>query len=241
MSAAPNNVVAAAIPSASAFTQTAKSSTANAGAIDANLVFNIDVFLLAFVGLFFLLSLPRAAIRFSHSSEWFNGHFLRYVDIERIQRTRPKSVPRLRLPSMAYMSPTSSTWLQQKFESEKSPDLKRNGSSSSQAKLLRNTSTASSRRRLATLDLPTHMPNWTTMLPTAIVDHSYFSASRTYVWRHVDSDCVLHHYGLRRPVELQPVFGSVEDRLCCHQSDPCRDDSRGKEQCAGVAIGCRIH
>jgi ferric-chelate reductase len=127
-----------------------------------NFVWHINIFLLAFAAVFFVLSLPRAFIRFSHRREWWDGHFLRYVDIDHILRTRPKSVPRIRMPSMAFVSPTSSSWLNQ---SEKTPDLYRNGSQSSRKVLLRSDTTASDRRRKAIMDLPTHMANWTTRLP----------------------------------------------------------------------------
>ncbi|KAI0339262.1 hypothetical protein BDW22DRAFT_613990 [Trametopsis cervina] len=154
----------AAIPSLATLNSTVKAS-APAAFNNLSFVFHIDVFLLAFAAVFFVLSLPRAFVRFSHRREWWDGHFLRYVDIDHIIRTRPKSVPRLRLPSMAFMSPTSSSWLQQGYDSEKHADLKRNGSQSSQAHLMRSDTTASTRRRKAMLDLPAHMSNWTTRLP----------------------------------------------------------------------------
>ena len=156
----PNIVVDAAIPSKSAI-----SSAAQQAHVDTfnhlSFVWHIDIFLLAFAAVFFLISLPRAFVRFSHRREWWDGHFLRYVDIDHIIRTRPKSVPRLRIPSMALISPTSGTWL----NSEKEADLQRNGSQSSQAHLMRNNTTASDRRRRAMMDLPVHMANWTTRLP----------------------------------------------------------------------------
>ncbi|KAI0084940.1 incomplete iron reductase [Irpex rosettiformis] len=156
----PSIVIEAAIPSKSAISAAAQQSEVDT--FDhPSFVWHIDIFLLAFVGVFFIISLPRAFIRFSHRREWWDGHFLRYVDIEQIIRMRPKSVPRLRLPSMAFVSPNSTTWL----DSEKQPDLQRNGSSSSQAQLMRNNTTASDRRRRAMTDLPSHMANWTTRLP----------------------------------------------------------------------------
>lgn len=77
-------IVAATIPSAAPHT----SATPSAPAFNnANLVFNVDIFLLAFVCLFLLLALPRAVIRFSHSSEWFDGQLLHYVTV------KPRHVP----------------------------------------------------------------------------------------------------------------------------------------------------
>ncbi|KAI0695248.1 hypothetical protein BC835DRAFT_1415000 [Cytidiella melzeri] len=155
-----SGLVAAAIPSMSSVSSATKQSTASSFN-NVSFVWHIDLFLLAFVAVFFLLSLPRAIVRFSHRREWWDGHFLRYVDIDHIIRTRPKSVPRLRLPSIAFVSPTSASWVHQ---SEK-PDLHRNGSQSSQAHLVRSDTAASGRRRKAMMDLPAHMANWTTRLP----------------------------------------------------------------------------
>lgn len=176
----PSPVVAAAIPSVSALQSAAHSSSA--GFNHANLVFNVDVFLLAFLALFVLLSLPRAAIRFSHRSEWFSGLFLRYVE------PRPSRPPtfyaladELDLPTAAHVSPKSSKWPQNEDESEDghaNGALSRNVSTSSHAHLLRNNTTSttasraqliraqSRRNRLKKLDLPVHMPSWTTMLPS---------------------------------------------------------------------------
>ena len=103
-------VVAAAIPSVSAIQSAAKSSAA--GFNHANLVFNVDIFLLAFLAFFFLLSLPRAAIRFSHKSEWFAGVYLRWAE------PRPWRPPtfyqladELDIPTAAYVSPSPSPFL----------------------------------------------------------------------------------------------------------------------------------
>ena len=174
-------IVAAAVPSVSTIQSAAKSSTA---AFDhANLVFNVDVFLLAFLALFFLLSLPRAAIRFSHRSEWFAGFYLRWVE-PKPQRppTFYQLADELDLPTAAYVSPSKpSQWPQNDNEdgSEEGHKaaLSRNASSSSQAHLLRNTTKSSAHttraqlvraqsRRNRKLNLPVHMPNWTTMLPS---------------------------------------------------------------------------
>lgn len=174
-------VVAAAIPSVSALQTAAHSSSS--GFNHANLVFNVNIFLLAFLAFFFLLSLPRAAIRFSHRSEWFSGLLLRYTE------PRPFRPPtffaltdELDIPSAAYVSPTkSSKWPQNEDGSEDGhadAGLSRHVSTSSHVHLLRNNTTSttasraqliraqSRRNRLKKLDLPVHMPSWTTMLPS---------------------------------------------------------------------------
>lgn len=172
-------VVAAAIPSISTMKAAAQSSSA--GFDHANLVFNVDLFLLAFLALFFLLSLPRAFIRFSHRSEWFAGVCLRYVEPK---RWRPPTffalADEIDIPTSAYVSPTkSSPWPKnddQTDDGHAKGVLSRNGSTSSHVHLLRNntTSTNASRaqlvraksRRNRKLNLPVHMPSWTTMLPS---------------------------------------------------------------------------
>ncbi|KAI0699751.1 iron reductase [Cerioporus squamosus] len=40
------------------------------------LVFDVDMFLLAGLAVFFLVLLPRAVVRFTHKREWIDGHFL---------------------------------------------------------------------------------------------------------------------------------------------------------------------
>ncbi|PSR76381.1 hypothetical protein PHLCEN_2v8477 [Hermanssonia centrifuga] len=169
-------VVAAAIPSVSTLKSAAQTSTA--GFDNANLVFNVDLFLVAFVALFFLLSLPRAVVRYTHSSEWFDGQLLRYVTLSKSRRShRPETLPAPLTAAHTHTSrtptPTSTDWLN---DSEKYMDnggytsashavLNRSGSGSSQAHLLRNYSSSSGRARRAHLNLQSHMPNWTTMLP----------------------------------------------------------------------------
>lgn len=47
------------------------------------LVFHIDIFLLALAGVFALFALPRAIARFSRAAEWRHGHILRAIPLER--------------------------------------------------------------------------------------------------------------------------------------------------------------
>lgn len=51
-----------------------------------SLVYHVILFILAFIGLFALLRLPRALARFSKSSEWSTGHFLWHTSY---RRSRP--------------------------------------------------------------------------------------------------------------------------------------------------------
>lgn len=55
------------------------------------LVFHIDIFLLALAGVFALFALPRAIARFSRAAEWRHGHILRAIPLE---RRAPKPVMR---------------------------------------------------------------------------------------------------------------------------------------------------
>lgn len=173
-------IVAAAIPSMTALQSAAHASSA--GFDHANLVFNVDLFLLAFLAFFALLSLPRAVFRFSHRSEWFAGLWLRHVEPK---PWRPPTFYALTddidLPTTAYISPTkTSKWPRNEEESEDGHDkgdLSRNASTSSRAHLIRNNTTSTAHtaraqliransRRNRKLDLPVHMPSWTTMLPS---------------------------------------------------------------------------
>ncbi|KAF8154708.1 hypothetical protein B0H34DRAFT_717545 [Crassisporium funariophilum] len=59
------------------------SSAATVGGIannvdDASLVYHVNLVFVAIIGLFVVVRLPRAIALFGTSSEWFNGHFLRY-------------------------------------------------------------------------------------------------------------------------------------------------------------------
>ncbi len=147
-----------------------------------NLVFNVDVFILCVVAFLVLLSLPRAAIRFTHISEWSAGHLLRSVAIHVPKGMKRHSTHAAITPlSPAHISPTSPQSSANPFNdgrSEKSitdddhmgpnsrSNLIRNQSqSSAHANLLRNTSTSSGRVRRPYHNPPAHMPGWSSMVP----------------------------------------------------------------------------
>lgn len=158
-----------------------------------NLILNVDVFILCITGLFILLSLPRAVVRFIHPEEWSNGHWLRYVYVHTAMRSSSAPIAPL---APAHLPLTSKTQMQTAdnlldARSEKSfnmsdddhdphgANLYRNASSSSAHALLsrnassssghgllsRNVSTASGRVRRRRETLPAHMPAWSSMIP----------------------------------------------------------------------------
>jgi ferric-chelate reductase len=71
-------------------------------AYTSKLVFRIDVFLIASISFFVLITLPRAFVHFSRASEWTQGNLLRTVDIDRIRLRRP-----LVLNEWYHLSPTA--------------------------------------------------------------------------------------------------------------------------------------
>ena len=149
-----------------------------------NLVFNVDVFILCVVAFLVLLALPRAAIRFTHPSQWTAGHFLRSVAIHVPKGIRrhtaensltPVSPAHVSSATPHHRSPNLSDGRSEKsfnmtedehLGSNSHSNLIRNQSqSSAHANLLRNTSTASGRVRRPYHDPPVHMPGWSSMLP----------------------------------------------------------------------------
>lgn len=46
------------------------------------LVYDVDMFLLAGLAVFFLVLLPRAIVRFTHKREWTDGHFIHSVHLK---------------------------------------------------------------------------------------------------------------------------------------------------------------
>ncbi|KAI0794897.1 hypothetical protein C8Q75DRAFT_803744 [Abortiporus biennis] len=139
-----------------------------------DLVYNVDVFLLCVLALFFLLTVPKIVIRFTQASEWTAGHFLHYITPQSGPLSAPSNRRELTRPAAALQrSPTGRTFDSEKnIEDDDDPfrdpavNLYRNKSSASaRANLLRNTSSASGRVRRPYENAPAHMPSWTTMLP----------------------------------------------------------------------------
>ncbi|CDO76408.1 hypothetical protein BN946_scf184937.g22 [Trametes cinnabarina] len=151
-------------------TASAQSHTTTHAVNHAELVFNVDVFLLCAAALFVLLLLPRAAIRFTHKREWVDGHLLRSTTLE-----APVSVVRRPSKRDAVVAPVQPAHIpvpkasyppQEYDDSEKwADDTDASHTYVSHADLIRKASTASGRERRRQ-NVPTHMPGWSTMLPT---------------------------------------------------------------------------
>ncbi|KAI0328757.1 iron reductase [Cubamyces sp. BRFM 1775] len=139
---------------------------------DAELVLNVDIFLLCALAIFVLLLLPRAAIRFTHKREWVDGHFLRSTVIQ-----TPVSVVRKPSKRDAVIAPVdpahipvpkqAPTYAAYEFDDTEKWANTTDASHTfaSHADLIRKASTASGRERRRQ-NVPTHMPGWSTMLPT---------------------------------------------------------------------------
>ncbi|KAI9057357.1 incomplete iron reductase [Trametes sanguinea] len=136
----------------------------------AELVFNVDIFLLCAAALFVLLLLPRAAIRFTHKREWVDGHLLRSTTVE-----APVSVVRRPSKRDAVVAPVhpahipvpKASYPPREYDDSEKWDETTDASHTyvSHAELIRKASTASGRERRRR-NVPTHMPGWSTMLPT---------------------------------------------------------------------------
>lgn len=145
-----------------------------------NLVFNVDVLLLCILSLFVLFALPRSVVRFTHLSQWSEGHLLRWVNVRvRSHRVFPlltdhhiSSLQPAHLtsksPALIPEDPFSDVYQEKGSDDGHSYSshihLFRSLSSASQNHLTRNVSsvsTISGRPRR----LPTHMASWSTMLP----------------------------------------------------------------------------
>ncbi|KAI0354067.1 incomplete iron reductase [Trametes cingulata] len=134
------------------------------------LVWNVDIFLLCAVALFVLMLLPRAAIRFTHKREWVDGHLLHSATVD-----APASVVRRPSKRDAVIAPVSSAHIpvpKAGYPAYELEDTEKWASTTdashtyaSHADLLRKASTASGRERRRQ-NVPTHMPGWSTMLPT---------------------------------------------------------------------------
>ncbi|RPD56546.1 incomplete iron reductase [Lentinus tigrinus ALCF2SS1-7] len=148
-----------------------------AGISDSDLVFDIDLVLLGCVAVFFLLLLPRAAVRFTHKREWIDGHFLRSVYLEgptapaRVLRRPSEKRPNVISPvSPVYLAPSSNNTDGSSYEHHQYYTEEWGGTTDvshtyvSHADLLRKGSTASGRERRRQ-NAPTHMPGVSTMFP----------------------------------------------------------------------------
>lgn len=68
---------------------------------DPRLLYHTDLLLLSIVGLFFIVRLPRIIALFGTTSEWFDGHILRYIPyrpstrvVQSTHRSRPPPSPK---------------------------------------------------------------------------------------------------------------------------------------------------
>ena len=176
---AATNSSAGATGSAGSSAGAAKPATAAAGFNNSELLFNIDVLLLCILGLFFLLLLPRAAIRFTHKREWIDGHFLRSIYLpgqpaaryparrqDVIAPVAPAYVLDVKgapAPEPAYSYDDHETSYQHGVWGGATTD--ESHTYATHADILRKPSTASGRERRRQ-NVPTYMPGWSTMLPT---------------------------------------------------------------------------
>lgn len=136
------------------------------------LVHNADLVLLVLAILFFLFALPKAVSRFTHRPEWWQGFFVHSAEVE----TAPMSSEPAFIvapPSKAYM-PNRDVYTEKNYDGSDDGHapwgdngyLQRNKSSgSAHADLLRNTSTSSGRARRVDVNLPTHTPGWSSLVP----------------------------------------------------------------------------
>ncbi|OJA16573.1 hypothetical protein AZE42_03834 [Rhizopogon vesiculosus] len=69
-----------------------------------DLAFHIDIFLIAFAGVFALFALPRAVARFSRVAEWRQGHILRAIPLE---RRAPRPPVMRSVQSLAFGAPAA--------------------------------------------------------------------------------------------------------------------------------------
>ncbi|KZT12697.1 incomplete iron reductase [Laetiporus sulphureus 93-53] len=112
------------------------------------LLFNINVALLCFAGLFVLLALPRAIARFLHSSEWFQGCFFHSVKFPASSRF---------LRTIKLDTNVSSA--------EKLAELRAIESTSSFSHYTHDGPAVSAVKVTMTDRMPAHMPGWTSMFP----------------------------------------------------------------------------
>ncbi|KAH9855485.1 iron reductase [Lenzites betulinus] len=141
-----------------------------APAVDnADLVFNVDLFLICTFGLFVLMLLPRATVRYTHKREWVNGHFLHSVRLHNVSSIirRPSKRDALLSPFPAAHFPVHKKTEPYEFDDKEKWAATTDASHTyaSHSELVRSPSTASGRERRRQ-NVPTHMPGWSTILPT---------------------------------------------------------------------------
>ncbi|KAG1742968.1 hypothetical protein EDD22DRAFT_920424 [Suillus occidentalis] len=116
-------------------------------AVDAfQLVFHVNIFLLALAGVFALFTLPRAVARFSRAAEWRYGHILRAIPL---QRRTPKP------PMRSIQSPSSSSPAADNLTSDESHTFH------SEAHLIRHPAA-----KEEGWSLPPHICAWSSRIPT---------------------------------------------------------------------------
>lgn len=124
-----------------------QSAPSTSPAVDAfQLVFHIDVFLLALAGVFALFALPRAVARFSRAAEWRHGHILRAIPLE---RRAPKP------PMRSVQPPTSGPSAADNLTSDESHTFH------SEAHLIRHPAA-----KEEGWSLPPHVCAWSSRVPT---------------------------------------------------------------------------
>ncbi|KAG2040684.1 ferric reductase like transmembrane component-domain-containing protein [Suillus americanus] len=127
-----------------AATQSAASTSVTVNAFQ--LVFHIDVFLLALSAVFAVFALPRAVARFSRAAEWRHGHILRAIPLK---RRAPKS------PMRSVQSPPSGSAAADNLTSDESHTFH------SEAHLIRHPAA-----KEEGWSLPPHVRAWSSRVPT---------------------------------------------------------------------------
>ncbi|TFK81375.1 incomplete iron reductase [Polyporus arcularius HHB13444] len=143
------------------------------GITNSELVFDVDMFLLAGLAVFFLVLLPRAIIRFTHKREWVDGHFLRSVHLEDPAATsvgvpRGPSTKRPDVVSPAYISSSGynvdGSSYGHPYKEQWGLETDVSHTYVSHTDLLRKATTAS-RREVRRPSLPTHILGVSTLFP----------------------------------------------------------------------------
>ncbi|KAH9946886.1 iron reductase [Amylocystis lapponica] len=137
---------------------------------NSELVFHIDIILLGILALFFLFALPGAIARFSQGSEWFEGIFFRKIT-SRVQNTLTRSASSSssssssRLPRLD--SPVAITLVRaDENYNEKGATGSNESFDSFSAREDVTRQRSTKRLPVQPQNPPTHMPAWSTMLPS---------------------------------------------------------------------------